>query len=924
LAHELGHGIFGLRHPFTEYNTTEKSTSLLMDYGSGTELSHNDWEIMHAPGLQLYQFTQGSSAGALAGGFAIAPDWSFVSNGDESTVANLNLAPKGFLGGFISNKDGEKVIYRWENNKYIGDNNIPLENQKSILTLNKSIIWLFFDNDKPINSNKYLRTLYNKELQNVLGTKLPKNLSAFIDKYATISNYKQTDEKRDTYWGYIACSNCNSDGTKQNIVDVTNQNVQIIRDCGTDAYIQKSLFTYNNDIATWGEVNVQFLNHNLNENKKNKFGDNLNSINLGGLKYINSSQQYNGNPIFEPKYIDELNNKLAYLEVSSGVQLHINFIETTCTFTQKEGDKFAKDIFENSLISKTKGVYALIVRNLNAQNVLEWKTYFAYGSDISEAIKTNANNLLTINGDNKFKSFGQSLIEFYKIVPKKQIQYIYEIELATDAEKNNPQEFEYKFLTKNINGKVITIDNQIGNAIKAKFYFKDTETNITKELNETKNIKELKEEFVSEQGLNLALVYAETLAGWKLHYKDIDVNNPAGEIRMKIVILDCKFTLNQSCTGEVIDKAFLVAGIATAPFGNVAIVIDGLAVIYYASTGQSDMAMMYIAGYALGPVLSETVGTIAKIGQKVTTFSEKLYVANRFSKLVNETVLTDAKVLEFLNKPVGLTNHEYLILDAQLGNGFIKVEENQILAGYVKVVNNSNEIYIFELKSGNHVLSSKYKNPTAEELEIAFKELRTLQGGNWITNIGKNIDELFEPPFGYQFYNYNGNKFLKRVNTADINTPRLTVINRKVIKYDGQTISNLSIIQVNDIATNATRNANATKVMLGKYNSDLNQVSYNRAAGNNYTFFEMDNWDGVFKLVNESKDEMWKINEQVIKNQFNANKPIYFSHNPNDINIIGAGSFYEQEIELLKQLVQQKYGKKAQFNPSNQYWKLEW
>jgi Fibronectin type III domain len=62
MAHELGHGVFGLQHPFTQYNSTVP-TNLLMDYGTGTELSHNDWEILHAPGLQLYQFTQGSSAG---------------------------------------------------------------------------------------------------------------------------------------------------------------------------------------------------------------------------------------------------------------------------------------------------------------------------------------------------------------------------------------------------------------------------------------------------------------------------------------------------------------------------------------------------------------------------------------------------------------------------------------------------------------------------------------------------------------------------------------------------------------------------------------------------------------------------------------------------------------------------------------------
>ncbi len=61
IAHELGHGVFGLQHPFIEYKTTTP-TDLLMDYGIGTEFSHNDWQVLHAPGLQLYLF-QGDEAG---------------------------------------------------------------------------------------------------------------------------------------------------------------------------------------------------------------------------------------------------------------------------------------------------------------------------------------------------------------------------------------------------------------------------------------------------------------------------------------------------------------------------------------------------------------------------------------------------------------------------------------------------------------------------------------------------------------------------------------------------------------------------------------------------------------------------------------------------------------------------------------------
>ena len=69
-------------------------------------------------------------------------------------------------------------------------------------------------------------------------------------------------------------------------------------------------------------------------------------------------------------------------------------------------------------------------------------------------------------------------------------------------------------------------------------------------------------------------------------------------------------------------------------------------------------------------------------------------------------------------------------------------------------------------------------------------------------------------------------------------------------------------------------------------------------------------------------------NNKFIRNQFEANKPFYFSHNPNDIEIVVQGSFYEQEIELLRQLVKQKYNKIADFKEitinNNKYWKLEW
>ncbi|RZS98983.1 DNA/RNA non-specific endonuclease [Aquimarina brevivitae] len=65
-AHELGHGVFGLEHPFTEYNTTSGATDLLMDYGNGVTFNHMEWEKMHAPGIQIYWF-QGDEDGENIG-----------------------------------------------------------------------------------------------------------------------------------------------------------------------------------------------------------------------------------------------------------------------------------------------------------------------------------------------------------------------------------------------------------------------------------------------------------------------------------------------------------------------------------------------------------------------------------------------------------------------------------------------------------------------------------------------------------------------------------------------------------------------------------------------------------------------------------------------------------------------------------------
>jgi hypothetical protein len=54
-AHELAHGVFALQHPFSTDGDKGK-TPFLMDYGTGTELWHNDWAQINNPALKYYGF----------------------------------------------------------------------------------------------------------------------------------------------------------------------------------------------------------------------------------------------------------------------------------------------------------------------------------------------------------------------------------------------------------------------------------------------------------------------------------------------------------------------------------------------------------------------------------------------------------------------------------------------------------------------------------------------------------------------------------------------------------------------------------------------------------------------------------------------------------------------------------------------------
>ncbi|NVK10356.1 MAG: fibronectin type III domain-containing protein [Tenacibaculum sp.] len=116
-AHELGHGIFGLKHLFDQYDAEEarNENHYLMSYGTGIAFSHMDWQKLHAPGIQLYWF-QGDEAGEFAPtqfmiGYNVVPDsfskyvstdkpgYSFVSGVGKLITVPKNVSDVTFNGG---------------------------------------------------------------------------------------------------------------------------------------------------------------------------------------------------------------------------------------------------------------------------------------------------------------------------------------------------------------------------------------------------------------------------------------------------------------------------------------------------------------------------------------------------------------------------------------------------------------------------------------------------------------------------------------------------------------------------------------------------------------------------------------------------------------------------------------------------------
>ncbi len=117
-AHELGHGVFALRHPFGE-NTDNagKASTWLMDYGSGIELGYPNWATMGGEGIKLLLF-ENDQGGELGGQYWLTPNWQAFKVENSRTIYTGNVHTKhvqGTIPGFKLNKGTPNEITYYAN-----------------------------------------------------------------------------------------------------------------------------------------------------------------------------------------------------------------------------------------------------------------------------------------------------------------------------------------------------------------------------------------------------------------------------------------------------------------------------------------------------------------------------------------------------------------------------------------------------------------------------------------------------------------------------------------------------------------------------------------------------------------------------------------------------------------------------------------
>jgi len=742
----------------------------LMDYSTGYDLLKFQWDIVHQPG-NVWGVFEGEEENLLLSDYGVtaegqtgnqynllqnSPCSNFLTKAGyivslQSTSYNKVEIKDGFVIAILD-KQGNRFEYSqtWQQKEITPEivRDKRVTKQKGDFQAITFVNWgkVKEEENKPASS---VKTEYVKDGETA--SKVYHGLDAYSIKPEQIqscSGSLQIVERYDAQ-GRPVCRSlteeeCENFRKTKSIF--ASSATEIVKACDEHAYYQQHrlLAQAADGTTTWGEKLVKQLNFLITRNSKNKFGDDVLKANLDGVKYIESANN---------KYSSqEINSKLAYLEISTGYQLYIKFIESSCGFVQADADKFASDILSHSNLSKEKGIYCLAIHNASvpAGNPSAYRLATAFGSQISGEASSIIKNTLAASLQSPL-SFSQALIQAYKLIPKQKTTYYYFIKAVSKAQleawpgsrrchtANCPS---YEPLTGGIRREIKKETNTTGNAIEAHYFIVDAASD---NMQYIQNIKyELKEEYVSASSEHIAKLYGEKFGDWKFYSwsytRDGENDQPTYN---RPDVGSCHFTLNKSCNEVLIDNIILVADLAAIPFGLPAILpVATASIIYYGSAGQWDQVSLYLAAYLLPPVVirvAKEIGTVTPTLVRITsksiasTLSADVRIALELREMVSKGVSEQGMQVLF-SKQLNSSCAEYIIPHETYKNLWVKASQQEVMTGSFELVNGETKLIVRGYSSDKNYNVSSFTESKIKE--IAEEVLRVGVG------IPRTVDEI--------------------------------------------------------------------------------------------------------------------------------------------------------------------------------------
>lgn len=324
IAHEIGHGVFALQHPFDLYGKEiEGKTDWLMDYANGSLLSHMDWKQLHNPELKFYVF-QDDEDGEIAGKIWFTPDWKPFSVDDSRTITSIKIdnVPLGTIPGFkLNNKyyhaefEGTKFLGFYYNYKKSGQ---ELYTINTITGLDSDADVHLFQYNGGCGYNRYYKTKFYYA-----------NANKATISYGSDSNIEFIDT--------ISCSQSgtvNKNPFEASICELIDEN-NVVNSYGVEKAIEKLSEAY---------VKRKAITDTQSPRTKGEFYHLVN---------ISASDLYGDAEVVE--------DKLYLLKQKTGVNFFVVFQPVDTKMSPKARDDFAQEVLNKSNIAVSEKTVVITV-----------------------------------------------------------------------------------------------------------------------------------------------------------------------------------------------------------------------------------------------------------------------------------------------------------------------------------------------------------------------------------------------------------------------------------------------------------------------------------------------------------------------------------------------------------------------------------